>query len=118
MENPAVNAIGHPTGRRIGMRPGIEFDLDAVLEAAEATGCALEINCHLDRLDLPAGLLQRAREREVVFTISTDAHDTRELGNLRWGVRNARRGWVARDRVANAWDPGRFTAWAAAKRGS
>jgi DNA polymerase (family 10) len=118
MQNPAVNVIGHPTGRRIGMRPGIEFDLDAVLEAAEGTGCALEVNCHLDRLDLPAGMLQRARRREAVFTISTDAHDTGELGNLRWGVRNARRGWVPADRVANTWDAGRFRAWAAAKRGA
>jgi DNA polymerase (family 10) len=118
MQNPAVNAIGHPTGRRIGMRPGVEFDLDAVLEAAEETGCALEINCHLDRLDLPAGMLRRARGREVVFTISTDAHDTRELGNLRWGVRNARRGWVPAERVVNTWDAGRFAAWAAAKRGA
>jgi DNA polymerase (family 10) len=118
MRNPAVNVIGHPTGRRIGMRPGIEFDLDAVLEAAEGTGCALEVNCHLDRLDLPAGMLQRARRREAVFTISTDAHDTGELGNLRWGVRNARRGWVPADRVANTWDAGRFRAWAAAKRGA
>ena len=117
MQNPAVNTIGHPTGRRIGMRPGIEFDLDAVLEAAESTRCALEINCHLDRLDLPAGLLRRVGDREVLFTISTDAHDTRELGNLRWGVRNARRGWVTANRVANSWDGGRFTAWAAAKRG-
>jgi DNA polymerase (family 10) len=116
MRNPAVNAIGHLTGRRIGKRPGIELDVDAVLDAAEETGCALEINCHLDRLDVPAEILRRARGRDVVFVISTDAHDARELGNTRWGVKLARRGWVERDRVVNTWERDRFFDWVAEKR--
>jgi DNA polymerase (family 10) len=116
MRNPAVNVIGHLTGRRIGRRPGIDLDVDAVLTAAETTGCAIEINCHLDRLDAPPELLRRARGSGVVFVISTDAHDTRELGNTIWGVRAARRGWVERERVANTWPAERFLAWAAAKR--
>jgi DNA polymerase (family 10) len=116
MRNPAVNVIGHLTGRRIGRRPGIDLDVDAVLAAAEETGCAIEVNCHLDRLDAPPDLLRRGRGRDVVFVISTDAHDTRELGNVVWGVRAARRGWVERDRVANAWPAERFLSWAAAKR--
>ncbi len=116
MRNPAVNAIGHLTGRRIGKRPGIELDIEAVLDAAEETRCALEINCHLDRLDAPAEILRRARDRDVLFVISTDAHDARELGNLRWGVKLARRGWVERDRVVNTWERDRFLAWTAEKR--
>lgn len=116
MENPAVNAIGHLTGRLIGRRPGIELDFDAVFDAAERTGTALEINCHLDRLDVSADVLYLARRREVLFVISTDAHDTAELGNTRWGVRNARRGWVERDRVVNTWPIERFTGWVEAKR--
>ncbi len=116
MHDPAVNVIGHLTGRRIGRRPGIDLDVDAVLAAAEESGCAIEINCHLDRLDAPASLLRRARGSGVVFLISTDAHDTRELGNMCWGIRAARRGWVERDRIANTWPAERFLAWAAAKR--
>jgi DNA polymerase (family 10) len=116
MRNPAVNVIGHLTGRRIGRRPGIDLDFDAVLAAAEETGCAIEINSSLDRLDAPPELLRRARGSDVVFVISTDAHDSRELGNTIWGVRAARRGWVDRVRVANTWPAERFLAWAAAKR--
>lgn len=117
MENPAVNVIGHLTGRRIGTRPGIDLDVDAVLAAAERTGCALEINGHLDRLDAPADILRRARGRDIVFAISSDAHDTRELANIETGVRNARRGWVERSQVVNTWSAKRFTAWVGRKRG-
>lgn len=118
MEHPAVNAIGHLTGRRIGMRPGIELDLEAVLAAAATTGTALEINSHLDRLDVPSDLLVRARDLpDLVFVISTDAHHVTEYDNIRWGVANARRGWVDAARVANTWPTERFLEWAAAKRG-
>jgi DNA polymerase (family 10) len=116
MNNRAVNVLGHLTGRRIGRRPGIELDFDAVLDAAEETGCAIEINGHLDRLDAPADFLRRARDRDVVFAISSDAHDTRELGNIANGVRNSRRGWVERKRVVNTWPRKRFEAWVAKKR--
>lgn len=112
MANPAVGAIGHLTGRRLGRRPGIELDFDAVLDAAAATGTALEINSHIDRLDVPADLLLRARDRDdVVFTVSTDAHHTTEFANIDWGIRNARRGWVEGSRVANTWPVDRFLAW-------
>ncbi len=113
MRNPAVGAVGHLTGRLIGRRPGIDLDVEAVISAAEETGTALEINCHLDRLDVPAEILRRARDREVLFAISTDAHTVRELDQTRWGVRHAARGWVERDRVVNTWDPDRFLAWIA-----
>ena len=117
MEHPAVNAIGHLTGRMIGRRPGIDIDAEAVFAAAAATATALEINCHLDRLDIPADLLRRARTVERIrFVISTDSHHTREFGNLRWGVRNARRGWVDKRQVVNTWPAERFLKWAAAKR--
>ena len=117
MTHPAVNAIGHLTGRMIGRRPGIDIDADAVFAAAAATGTALEINCHLDRLDVPADLLRRARTVEGIrFVISTDSHHTKEFGNLKWGVKNARRGWVDKRQVVNTWPAERFLKWAAAKR--
>ena len=86
------------------------------LAAAEETRCALEINCHLDRLDVPSEILRRAVGRDVLFVISTDAHDAGELANTRWGVSQARRGWVARDQIVNTWDRDRFLAWVAEKR--
>ena len=118
MQNPAVNAIGHLTGRRIGMRPGIELDIEAVFDAAVATGTALEINSHLDRLDVPSDLLLLARGiPDLVFVVSTDAHHTTEYDDIRWGVANARRGWVDAARVANTWPLARFLEWVDAKRG-
>lgn len=102
MGNSSVDAIGHLTGRRIGKRPGIELDFEAVLDGAATTGTALEINSHIDRLDVPADLLILARGREDVFyTISTDSHDITEYAKARWGVLNARRGWVEKPRVLN-----------------
>ena len=117
MEHPSVNVIGHLTGRKIGRRPGIEIDVDAVYAAAGETGTALEINAHLDRLDVPAEMLFRARGRSgLVFVVSTDAHHTSELGNARWGVQNAQRGWVEAAHVANTWDSDRFLSWARSKK--
>ena len=119
MENPAVSAIGHLTGRRIGHRPSIDLNAHAVFEAAAATGTALEINGHLHRLDVPADLLLQARGvKGLKFVISTDSHHTTEFANIRWGVANARRGWVFRESVINTRALGDFLEFVAAKRGN
>ncbi len=52
MENPNVDVIFHLTGRKIGKRPPIELDVDAIIKAAKRTGTALEVNASPDRLDL------------------------------------------------------------------
>ena len=111
IRHPAVDVIGHLQGRRIGRRPGIELDPGTVLEAAESTGTAIEINSHLDRLDATVEVLFRSRGRRVHFVISTDAHRTSELEQSRWGIRQAQRGWIERDRVANTWPLARFLEW-------
>ncbi len=117
IQNPWVDAIGHLTGRRIGRRPGIELDFPAVFAAAAEAGTALEINSHLDRLDVPAGELRTAMAVPGLwFTISTDSHHVREYDNLTWGVANARRGWVEKDRVVNTLPKEDFLAWLAARR--
>jgi DNA polymerase (family 10) len=116
IRNPSVHAIGHLTGRRIGRRPGIQLDIDAVLDACRDTGTALEVNCHLDRLDAPADVLREAASRGVLVAISTDAHRVADLTHHRWGVRLARRGRVPRDLVVNTWPAERFLEWAAARR--
>ena len=115
--NPAVNVIGHPSGRKIGRRPGATFDADAVFSAAAETGTAIEINCHLQRLDLAAPLIRKAMTFDgLMFAISTDAHHTTELENLRWGVAQARKGWVPAERVVNCLTLAEFTRFVDAKR--
>jgi len=116
--NPGVNAIGHLSGRKLGRRPGIEFELEPVLEAAAATGTAIEINGAIDRLDANAEVVRRGVELGVVFTISTDAHHPVEAERMGWGVQLAQRGWATRQHIANAWPVNKFLRWAKAKRQS
>jgi DNA polymerase (family X) len=103
MENPYVNIIGHPTGRKIGHRPPIEFDLDEVFKAAARTGTALEINAFPDRLDLRDEHILWAKRHGVKFSIDTDSHATTHLDVMRFGVATAQRGWLTKDDVINAW---------------
>jgi DNA polymerase (family 10) len=116
MEDPAVNVIGHLSGRMIGKRPGIELDIDAILEAAVETQTAIEINSALPRLDAAAEVLLRARDIGVIFVISTDAHHTSEMDRMQWGTKQSARGFVDKSRVANTWSRDEFLHWAAGKR--
>jgi DNA polymerase (family X) len=102
-ENPHVNIIGHPTGRQIGSRPGVDFDLDEVFAAAARTGTALEINSFPDRLDLRDEHVMWAKRHGVKFAVDTDSHSTVHLGFMRFGVGTAQRGWLTKDDVINAW---------------
>jgi DNA polymerase (family 10) len=101
MADPAVNAIGHLTGRYIGRRPGIEINLDAVLEGLSITGVALEVNGALDRLDASSDVIRRAVAAGVKLVISTDSHHTSDLKRMAYGVSHAQRGWAAAGDVAN-----------------
>jgi DNA polymerase (family X) len=102
MENPHVDCIGHPTGRKINRRPPYELDFQRVLEKAIETGTFLEINAQPDRLDLADSHARAAAEAGVRIVISTDAHRVHELDNLELGVAQARRGWVTREQIVNA----------------
>ena len=116
MEDRTVHAVAHLSGRRIGSRAGIELDVDAVLQKAEATGTAIEINAALPRLDASAEVLLRARGRNITFVISTDTHHTRELARMEWGALQATRGFVDPARVANLWPREKFLSWVEARR--
>ncbi len=101
LEHPSVDVFGHPTSRLIGRRGGIRLDLERVYAAAVEHGVLLEVNAQPDRLDLDDVLARAALEHGAMLAISTDAHGVAELGFMRWGVDQARRGWVTADRVAN-----------------
>jgi DNA polymerase (family X) len=101
LHDPAVNAIGHLSGRYVGRRPGVELRIPVVLEALAATGVALEINGALDRLDATAEVAREAMGAGVDFVIATDSHHIRDLVRMDYGVAYAQRGWVTADRVLN-----------------
>ena len=103
MENPHVNIIGHPTGRKIGQRPPIEFDMDEVFKAAARTGTALEVNSYPDRLDLRDEHIMWAKRHGVKFAVDTDAHSTVHLPYIRFGIGTAQRGWLTKEDVINTW---------------
>jgi DNA polymerase (family 10) len=102
LDCPWVDVLGHATGRRLLKRDGYRFDMNRVLAAAAQRGVAMEINSQVDRLDLNDSHARLARERGVTLVISTDAHSTTALGNMRWGVQMARRAWASPDDVLNA----------------
>ncbi len=101
IEHPLVRAIGHPTGRLIERREPYALDLDAVFAAAASTGTMLEINANPDRRDLSDVHARAAARAGVTLVIDSDAHRTRTLANMRWGVATARRAWLTREQVAN-----------------
>lgn len=97
-----LHALGHPTGRLVGRRDGFVFDVDAVFDACEEAGVALEVNASPWRVDLDDRLIRRALERDRLrLTINTDAHSTADLDQMHFGVRMARRGGASPDRIVN-----------------
>jgi DNA polymerase (family 10) len=101
LAHPCVDVLGHPSGRLIGHRGPVHLDWDRVYAAAAERGILLEVNAQPDRLDLDDLQVRGALEHGVTLAISTDSHAVAELGFMRWGVDQARRGWATAERVAN-----------------
>ncbi len=101
IEHPLVDAIGHPTGRKIDRRDPYALDLGAAIEAAARTGTMLEINANPDRRDLNEIHARAAAEAGVAILIDSDAHGVERLPEIRWGVATARRAWLRAEDVAN-----------------
>ncbi len=100
IQNPWVDAIGHPTGRIVPERPSYALDFDVVAKAAANAKCLLEINGS-ERMDLPDTLAAAAKSHGVRFVLSTDAHNTRELGFMKFAVAVARRAWLTAADILN-----------------
>ena len=101
MDNPYFNILCHPTGRLIQERKPYEVNMERVLKAAGERGCALEVNAHPDRLDLDDIHCKLAKEIRVKVVIATDAHRKDDLDFMRFGVGQARRGWLEAGDVLN-----------------
>lgn len=101
MDNRHVHILAHPTGRLIGERSGYQVELDKVIAGAKDRGCFLEVNAHPSRLDLDDVHARAAKEAGVLIAISSDAHSTVGLANIRFGVDQARRGWLEPNDVLN-----------------
>ncbi len=101
IRNPYVDAIGHPSGRLIGKRPGADIDYATFLQAAADHGVMLEINANPERLDLDDIQAAAAKARGIPIVIDTDSHSTDGFNVLPWGIYQARRAGLTKHDVAN-----------------
>jgi DNA polymerase (family 10) len=101
----------------VGRRPGVELDIDPIIEGLAITGVALEINGALDRLDATTDVARKAMAGGVDFVIDTDSHHVSDLRRMDFGVQYAQRAWVTNDRVVNTRDPDDFLEWVRRRRG-
>jgi len=115
IRSPHVDIIAHPAGRMIQTRDDLDLDWEAIYTEAARTGTALEVNGSPHRLDLSAERARRAVAAGCVLTIDSDAHNTGELDDVRWGVSQARRGWVTAADVLNTRSRADLLAWVGAK---
>ena len=113
IENPNVDALGHPTGRLIAQREPYKVDIDAVIETARNHDKALEVNSSYKRLDLKDVHARKAVEAGVKIIVSTDAHRVQHLERIIFGVGTARRGWVKKTDVVNTYSLSRLLKWLA-----
>jgi DNA polymerase (family 10) len=101
IEHPLVDAIGHPTGRKIETRAAYGLDVERVIEAAARTGTMIEINASPDRRDLNELHARAAAEAGVGVLVNTDAHSVRNFDLLQYGIATARRAWLTPEQVPN-----------------
>ena len=101
IENPYTQIVGHPTGRLLLARDAYACDMERILGAAHEHGVVMECNASPERLDLKDTHLRMAKDRAVKIVISTDAHSTRGLSAMHYGVQMARRGWLEKKDVIN-----------------
>ena len=101
MDHPHFTLLAHPSGRLIEKREPYDVDMLRIIRHARQRGCFLELNAHPERLDLLDSHCQSAREEGVLVSINSDAHSTFDFTNLKFGVGQARRGWLEKTDVLN-----------------
>ncbi len=99
-----INILAHPLNRLINKREGIEAEWDEIFKMAKELNVAMEINSQPDRLDLNDILSKRAKEIGCKVAINSDAHNIKMLEFIRYGVNQARRGWIEKEDVINTFE--------------
>jgi DNA polymerase (family 10) len=102
LQNPYTTILGHPTGRLLLGRDGFKLNLNKVIDAAAANGKILELNAHPHRLDLDWRILPQVKSKKVQISINPDAHSTRGIEDIQFGVLMARKGGMEKENVLNA----------------
>jgi DNA polymerase (family 10) len=113
MDSRYFHVLAHPSGRLIDEREPYDVDMLAIVRKARARGIALEVNAHPDRLDLIDVHCRMAKDEGVLVSINSDAHSIYDFENLRYGVGQARRGWLEKADVLNTRPLGTLREWLA-----
>ena len=77
---------------------------------------AVELNAQPDCLDLNDVHLLRAREIGVKIAINTDAHSAEQLRFIKYGIDQARRGWLEKGHVLNVMTRPQLEKWLKQRR--
>jgi len=101
MDHPHFTIFAHPSGRLIDSREPYDVDMLRIIRHARERGCFLELNAHPERLDLLDAHCQLAKEEGVLVAISSDAHSVQDFDNLKYGVGQAKRGWLEKGDALN-----------------
>lgn len=101
MQHRYFTLLAHPTGRLLQRRAPYDIDMLRIIREARKRGCFLELNAHPERLDLLDTYCQMAKEEGVLISINSDAHSVYDFSNLRFGIGQARRGWLEKQDVLN-----------------
>lgn len=111
MDNPQFTILAHPSGRLLNERDEYEVDMERILKEAKEHGVYLEVNAQPARLDLNDARCKAAKELGLKFAISTDTHSTTGFANMRYGIYQARRGWLEANDVINTYKLSELKKW-------
>lgn len=101
MDHRHFTLLAHPSGREIGKREACDVDMERIIRHAKERGCYLELNAQPERLDLIDIHCQMAKSEGVLIAINSDGHSLLDFDNLRFGIGQARRGWLEAQDVLN-----------------
>lgn len=107
LKNPYVTIIGHPSGRKISERKEMKIDWKEFFKEVEKTKTILEINSTPDRLDIYSNILYEHKNRDILVSISSDAHIAPQLKFVnQYGVFIAKRALLEENRIVNSYEIG------------
>jgi DNA polymerase (family 10) len=114
--HPCVDVLAHPTSRLLGSREPLDIDLERIAAMAREKQVALEINGSMYRLDLNDVMARAAQQAGALLAVGSDAHSAAQLEQIRYGVFQARRGWIEARSVVNTWTWAKLSGWLQKRR--
>jgi DNA polymerase (family 10) len=116
IENPYTRILGHPTGRLLLSRKGYPIDHQKIIDACAAHQVVIELNAHPRRLDIDWRWIDKALQKGVLISINPDAHATKGLEDVRYGVLAAQKAGLTADKNLSSFSLPAFEQWLSGKK--